>query len=276
MSATLPASAKAFSAQARVGGSNKTLLPSRLIAEALGRGLLSSASATSAAADGDLVCRKCMSVYTSVMRKSDELRRERIAEAAYTLIRERGYRRASLLEIAKSAGVSNQTMYRWYGSKRGLFGALIEANATRAAAAIDQALVDASRPEDALREVALLVLRTVTSDRAVDLNRAAAADASDTGELGAALARAGRDLIIPRVARLVERAHQRGDLTAPDAAAAAEMWVSLVIGDLQIRVVTGAIPTPPDDELRRRAATGCLAFLFLYAPSTPITIGEPS
>ncbi|WP_454129245.1 TetR/AcrR family transcriptional regulator [Microbacterium aurum] len=210
------------------------------------------------------------------MRKSDELRRERIAEAAYTLIRERGYRRASLLEIAKSAGVSNQTMYRWYGSKRGLFGALIEANATRAAAAIDQALVDASRPEDALREVALLVLRTVTSDRAVDLNRAAAADASDTGELGAALARAGRDLIIPRVASLVERAHQRGDLTAPDAAAAAEMWVSLVIGDLQIRVVTGAIPTPPDDELRRRAATGCLAFLFLYAPSTPITIGEPS
>jgi len=201
------------------------------------------------------------------MREADRLRRERIAQAAVTILRERGYRRASLLEIAKAAGASNQTMYRWYGSKQGLFRSLIEGNAARAKERLDAALDGEHDPIAALDDLALLVLRTVTGASAIDLNRAAAADASETNELGAALAAAGRGQIVPRVIELVERAHRSGALAAPDAAEAAERWVALIVGDLQIRIVTGAMAAPSDAELAARAASGSRAFLALHRPA---------
>ncbi|WP_404927319.1 TetR/AcrR family transcriptional regulator [Mesorhizobium sp. ORM16] len=58
-------------------------------------------------------------------------RRERIEEAAYAVLRETGYKSASLLAIAKRASASNETLYNWYGNKQTLFRSLIEANAER-------------------------------------------------------------------------------------------------------------------------------------------------
>ncbi|MGO1543405.1 MAG: TetR/AcrR family transcriptional regulator [Gulosibacter sp.] len=64
-----------------------------------------------------------------------------------------------MLEMAKVAGVSNQTMYRRYGSKQGLFKALIEANASRAANTLDKALADDSSPSSAHGKVVARVTR---------------------------------------------------------------------------------------------------------------------
>ena len=204
------------------------------------------------------------------MRASDIERRSRIHEAAYTVLAERGYRGSSFLTIATAAGVSNQTMYRWYGTKAGLFRAMIEENASAARVALEAALNSASGSVDALAEVAYLVLQTVTSTRAIDLNRAAASDASETGELGEALAASGRGLLLPLVASLLTRAHERSEIRAPDVQEAAEVWVSLVVGDLQVRLVTGAISRPSDLDLQARATAASARFLSLCQPgSTP-------
>lgn len=46
-------------------------------------------------------------------------RRERIEETAYAVLKESGYKAASLLAIARRASVSNETLYNWYGNKQG-------------------------------------------------------------------------------------------------------------------------------------------------------------
>lgn len=208
------------------------------------------------------------------MREADRARRERVADAAYEVLRERGYRRASLLEIAKAARVSNQTMYRWYGSKSALFRALIESNAAQARQPLVALTDGCSDPIATLGEVARQVLRTVTSDRAIDLNRAAAVDASESAELGAALATAGRGQIVPLLTELIGRAHSANLLNAPDASAAAETWVALVIGDLQIRLVTGGAARPSDDELDARAEQALRAFAALHGASVAAQEGN--
>ncbi len=102
-------------------------------------------------------------------------------------------------------------------------------------------------------------------DRAVALNRAAAADA--TGTLGAALAEGGRNALLPRLQAIVAQAQAAGALTAEaDPAELTEQWLALLIGDLQIRRVTGAMPALPPDAIARRAENAATLLARLYAP----------
>ena len=58
-------------------------------------------------------------------------RREQIEMAAYALLAEKGFQNMSMLAVSKAAKASNETLYRWYGDKTGLFKALIATNAER-------------------------------------------------------------------------------------------------------------------------------------------------
>jgi AcrR family transcriptional regulator len=52
--------------------------------------------------------------------------RERVLDAADALFRERGWERTSIAAIAESAGVSQETVYARFGSKRALVGELMQ------------------------------------------------------------------------------------------------------------------------------------------------------
>ena len=70
-----------------------------------------------------------------------DARSEQIEEAAYAVLAEKGFAGASMLSIAKRAKCSNETMYRWYGDKVGLFRALVTRNADRVASVLRQRIV---------------------------------------------------------------------------------------------------------------------------------------
>ena len=53
-------------------------------------------------------------------------RRAEIQAAAFALLKELGYRKTSMLLIAKAAQASNQTMYAWYRNKQELFRSIIQ------------------------------------------------------------------------------------------------------------------------------------------------------
>ena len=61
--------------------------------------------------------------------ESQKERRMRIENAAYAVLRDKGYKGTSMLAIAKKAGCSNETLYRWYGNKQTLLASLVVANA---------------------------------------------------------------------------------------------------------------------------------------------------
>ena len=60
--------------------------------------------------------------------KQDERdeRHAQIQAAAFALLKEQGYRKTSMLAIAKRAQASNQTLYAWYSNKQALFRGIIE------------------------------------------------------------------------------------------------------------------------------------------------------
>lgn len=193
-------------------------------------------------------------------------RRARIEEAAYAVLGEVGYNSASLLAIAKRASASNETLYKWYGNKQGLFRSLVQANARDAERILRTSLEDRSEPLAALAALGPVLLALVTGERAVMLNRAAAGDVSDTGTLGRSIAEAGRGTIAPLLRDLLERACAAGAIACDDTREAAETYVHLLIGDLQIRRVIGTIGELSEDEIERRSRNALRSFLVLYAP----------
>ncbi|MBY3086851.1 TetR/AcrR family transcriptional regulator [Rhizobium laguerreae] len=193
------------------------------------------------------------------MREDTKTRRQaEIEAAAYELLKERGYRSTSMLDIAKAAKASNETLYRWYGDKNGLFKTMVENNARATKAALNTAIADDVDPLETLGRIAPILLSMLLGDKAISLNRAAAAD--ESGELGATIAAAGRDGVFPLIEKLIGRGLETAALAAPSAGVAAEWFLSLLIGDLQIRRVNRTLPEPSDENIRARAAAAMSAF----------------
>ena len=175
-------------------------------------------------------------------------REEAIATAAYGLLEQQGFAGTTMQAIARQARASMETLYRWYGDKTGLFRALITRNADEIAATLD---ANTATGLPALAQIGPPLLAMLLGPRAVALNRAAAAD--PTASLGAALATGGRDALFTRLVGLMQQALADGTLAGDSAEALTDLWLSLLIGDLQIRRVTGALQPLSPQAIAQRA-----------------------
>lgn len=200
------------------------------------------------------------------MREENRAKRqEQIEAAAYEVLQAKGYAAASMLAIAKQARASNETLYNWYGDKRGLFQSLVVRNATEVKAYLEAEL---DTNHDALSILSVLgpkLFALLTGDRAIALNRAAAADG--TGELGATLAKSGREAIFPLLAQVMDRAKAEGQLAFEKTEEAVGLYLDLLIGDLQIRRVIGSLAQPEAKEGVRRSDQAIARLSVVLAPS---------
>lgn len=183
--------------------------------------------------------------------KARDDRRRQIEQAAYDLLAENGYNGFSMLSIAKRAKASNETLYRWYGDKQGLFRTMVTRNAEEVRRLLEADIAKRRPARKTLEALAPLLLGLLVGPNAVALNRAAAADAS--GELGAAIAEAGRGTVFPLIARLFDQVQQDGVFQRTEPGDAAELFVTLLVGDLQIRRVIGALPEMTESEISARS-----------------------
>ncbi|TWS98338.1 TetR/AcrR family transcriptional regulator [Reyranella sp. CPCC 100927] len=199
--------------------------------------------------------------------EKQEARRREIERAAYAVLAEKGYEAASMLAIAKRAGASNETLYNWYGNKQTLFRSLVQANAQQVADLLRDSIASGRDPLDTLARLGPLLLRLLVSDKAIALNRAAVADAAGSGLLGKALAEAGRNTVAPLIAQVFEQAHASRQLTVEHSGEAADIYVSLLVGDLQIRRAIGVLKGLRDVEIQRRADRALRFMKVIFARS---------
>jgi AcrR family transcriptional regulator len=201
------------------------------------------------------------------------LRQDQIERAAYAVLDEKGYAGASMLAIAKAAKASNETLYNWYGDKAGLFSALVRRNAAEVKALLQDQIDAGGDAVDTLSRVGPVLLHLVTSDRAVALNRAAAAD--PTGDLGRTIAAEGRDTVAPLIAQVIAQGKAQGRFTFDDLAMTCETYLGLLIGDIQIRRVVGRMPQPDPEALSARADAAQRNFLRLFSVTTKDRVAAP-
>ena len=180
------------------------------------------------------------------------LRQKQIETAAYEVLEAKGYGGTSMLGIARQARASNETLYNWYGDKQGLFRALVTRNAEEVKGHLEAELQTDHDALSILRTLGPKLLTLLTGDRAVALNRAAAADSS--GELGATLSKAGRETVFPLLEQVLLRARRDGQLSFEQSGEAVGLYLDLLIGDQQIRRVIGRLPSPSPDFCDTRAA----------------------
>ncbi|SNY90954.1 transcriptional regulator, TetR family [Cohaesibacter sp. ES.047] len=195
-----------------------------------------------------------------------EERQKQIETAALDLLREKGYRSTSMLQIAKKAKASNQTLYAWYGNKQTLFKSIIERNGALVRRHLQDALSASSNPLSALETLGPLLLGYACGEQAIIISRAAVTDASETGLLGEAVEEVARDTVVPLIKSLMERLEKSGDFTfGSDAQDAAETYVALLFGELQIRLARGNIAPLNDDAINKRAARAFALTCRLFA-----------
>ncbi|MFN4171419.1 MAG: TetR/AcrR family transcriptional regulator [Pseudorhodobacter sp.] len=191
-------------------------------------------------------------------------RQEEIEAAAYALLHERGYAGMSMLAVAKRARASNETLYRWFGDKKGLALALVARNTEATRRTIEAELAAERPPITILRDLGPVLLELLLGEHAIALNRAAPAD--PTGELGQAISEAGREVVAPLIGQVLRRARKAGDLRFDDPGTAVGLYLSLLVGDLQIRRVIGRDPEPTAAAIVQRAEMAYDQFLRLCAP----------
>jgi AcrR family transcriptional regulator len=205
-------------------------------------------------------------VEKSGSRRSSLERREEILEVALSVLAERGYRDASMREIAVRSRASKETLYAWFGNKRGLFEELVRWQAEQVDAAIAPNLErdGDDNPSEVLRAFAVELQRLLLGDRAVVINRAAISEAPTDPTFAEVLAAQGRGSVVPKLGRYLEGQRERGRLEFEEAGTAIDALIGLAIGDQQIRRLLGVLPMPGPEQIEARAARSARAFLTLF------------
>ncbi len=191
-------------------------------------------------------------------------RRDAIMDIAVEVLADRGYRDTTMLEVAKRASASKETLYAWFGNKRGLFEAVIRRNAEAVQSALAEQLAADAPTECVLTAFGRALLTLLLGDSAVAINRAAISEARSDPALADSLAQAGRGATLPAFVGFLERQRERGLLSLGAADEAAEQFLGLLVGDLQVRRLLGLLPVPQEVEIAARANRAATAFMHLY------------
>ncbi len=107
-----------------------------------------------------------------------ELRRREIVEHAFDMLARDGYAAFSMQALAKVSKSSKETLYGWFGGKAGLYEAMVEENAARL-------VLPSADAADGVKELSRFgaeLLSMLLGERAVLLNRVAAAEAGGDAE----------------------------------------------------------------------------------------------
>jgi AcrR family transcriptional regulator len=174
-------------------------------------------------------------------------RRQRLLDAAESVFLELGYSSASMDDIVRRAGMSKKTLYRLFETKESLFAAMVAARrAVLDAMIAGNECADNDAAEDVLRSYLGKVARFVLAPRQAALYRLVIAESLRTPELAHAFYHEGPCKVRAVLEQWLARQHQSGVLHVTDPERDAGMVCSMVIAELQMRLLVGELGAPDD------------------------------
>lgn len=183
-----------------------------------------------------------------------------ILDTTLDLLINQGYQAFSMIQVAKSAGVSKETLYRYYGNKQGLLIALVKRKSETAE--VFKPYFDLY-PEDlraCLCHIGEDLLSLVLSQPAISINRLVISLAGTDNELAHLLEKHGRQVVI---------AHLKGELEKypmlekSTLAKVLPVFFALLIRDAQLNAITNLAPPLDKKAIKAQAKEATDYFLQL-------------
>ena len=160
---------------------------------------------------------------------------ESILAAAKRSFLAAGFGAVSMDTIAREAGVSKATVYAHFAGKEELFGAVIERECERYFARFSVSELDPCDVRASLIVLGRRFLELLLSPDALALHRIILAEVTRFPVLGEVFWRAGPERERVQIEAFLKRAIASGTLTPTDTRLAAEQFVALIRGDVQLR-----------------------------------------
>jgi TetR/AcrR family transcriptional regulator, mexJK operon transcriptional repressor len=172
---------------------------------------------------------------------------------------EKGYARATLDDVIAQSGGSRATIYQQFGSKEGLFAAIIAEICADMVAPLEGAEGD-DEPSRVLLSVARSYMSALMEATSLALYRVLIGEGERFPEFSAAVFRVGPAVAADTLASYLARWHAEGRLTAGDPSIAARQFLEMVKGDLHLRALLRLDP-PSDAEIEHCVTSGVRVFL---------------
>jgi TetR/AcrR family transcriptional repressor of cmeABC operon len=155
-------------------------------------------------------------------------RRDRLLQAGTDEFVKEGYEGASLRRIIKRAGGSSDTLYQYFGDKRGLFMACAEKLCSNFMAGYDFDLDGKLSPEAALYEFSVSYLRCFLSPAVLEMWRMMIAEARRFPDLGPMMMSRGYDRIAGALSNYLRRQTELAKLAVTDCDLAAHQFIGMI------------------------------------------------
>jgi AcrR family transcriptional regulator len=198
-------------------------------------------------------------------RPRDPERVRRILETAQRHFNEHGLERANVEAIAADAGVSKMTVYSNFGSKEGLFQAVVrDRTATVVAGVPGAGALDPDQPEKALLTVGARFLALARGEDALGALRSVYGVAGAQPEVCHAFYTDGPERLNGELAAYLRRAHSAGTLKVRNPLQAADLFLSMFLGSGHFRgLLKLDMPDATEDRALLREAVR--VFMAAYA-----------
>jgi TetR/AcrR family transcriptional regulator, mexJK operon transcriptional repressor len=190
-------------------------------------------------------------------------REQRLLDVATEVFLKKGFKGASMIEIARRAGASKQTLYARYPSKAALFAALVE----RRASGLFQAIgpLDGSRSlRETLVDFGCSLLDLILSEDARGLYRVVTGESIESPELGELFWKLGPGRTRAMLADYLRAQQQKGVLQCGDPHHAVTILHALIIS-VTLGLDSPFLKTPA----QRRAWVNSAVDTFLAAMEAP-------
>lgn len=198
-------------------------------------------------------------------RPKDLDKRAAIMAAAKSLFLEEGYAGTSMDRIAKSAGVSKLTLYSHYHHKEDLFQQCVIAKCEEYTPDTLYTLGGQESLRQRLCKLGMAFNQMLLSDEAIKFYRMMAAEARQTGKLGALFFAAGPQRTLDQFDALLSAAIRNAELKVHDKTLASKHFFALLQGDHQMRAMLGE-RRPTLNALRAHVSDAVDLFLRAYHP----------
>lgn len=193
-----------------------------------------------------------------------------IIEAAAATFLVNGYAGTSMDDIAATAAVSKQTVYKHFTDKRQLYADVVLATTDQVTAVVrmvSAALQDTTDLEQCLGELARSLLATLMQPELLRLRRLVISTAEQFPDIGAAWYEQGFGRVLDALAGRFADLDGRGLLRADDPLLAAHHFVSLLLWMPVNQAMFTGDHTSSEAELESYADAATRTFLHAYAAS---------